>query len=104
MTAANKIYVGNLPYNATDESLKSFFAACGDVTDAVIIKDRETGRSKGFGFVSFSASEGMDQAMGMNGQEMNGRTLRISQANEPVRRPRPQGGGHGGGNGGGGRW
>lgn len=98
MTAQNKIYVGNLPYNTTDEDLKSFFGACGEIVDAIIIKDRDTGLSKGFGFVGFASPEGSEAALGMNGQEMSGRSLRISKANEPSPRPRRQGGGFGGGN------
>ncbi|MGD1997959.1 MAG: RNA-binding protein [Candidatus Dependentiae bacterium] len=103
MTAQNKVYVGNLPYNATDEELKSFFGACGEIVDAIIIKDRDTGLSKGFGFVGFASPEGSEAALGMNGQEMSGRSLRISKANEPSPRPQRGGGGGRGGFGGGGR-
>lgn len=100
MTAQNKIYVGNLPYNTTDEDLKSFFGACGEIVDAIIIKDRDTGLSKGFGFVGFATPEGSEAALAMNGQEMSQRSLRISKANEPS--PRPARGGGGGGRSGGG--
>ena len=75
------IYVGNLPYSATEEQLKNMFGQYGEVTSASIIKDRDTGRSKGFGFVEMpdnSAAEAAIQAL--NEADMNGRNLKINQA------------------------
>ncbi|KAG2072274.1 RNA-binding domain-containing protein [Suillus decipiens] len=95
---AAKVYVGNLSWNTTDDSLRQAFGDFGNVTDAIVMKDRETGRSRGFGFVTFSAGEEADAAIsGMNEQELDGRRLRVNLANA-----RPSGGGGGGGGYGGG--
>ncbi|KAG2749060.1 hypothetical protein P692DRAFT_20805446 [Suillus brevipes Sb2] len=95
---AAKVYVGNLSWNTTDDSLRQAFGEFGQVTDAIVMKDRETGRSRGFGFVTFNGSEDAEAAIqGMNEQELDGRRLRVNLANA-----RPSGGGGGGGYGGGG--
>lgn len=78
----NKIYIGNLPYRATEDELSGFFAACGDVLEVRIVTDRDSGRSKGFGFVSFSSREAVDAALGLDGKEFQGRMLKISMAKE----------------------
>lgn len=92
-----KLYVGNLSYSTTDESLRNAFAAFGTVDSAKVIMDRETGRSKGFGFIEMSTDEEAQAAVGgLDGQVVDGRNLRVSEA-------RPQEGGGGGGRGGGGR-
>jgi len=93
------IYVGNLPYSATEEQLKNMFGQYGEVTSASIIKDRDTGRSKGFGFVEMpdnSAAEAAIQAL--NEADMNGRNLKINQARPKEARSdsRPRGGDRGG--------
>jgi cold-inducible RNA-binding protein len=79
-----KLYVGNLPYSVTEESLTTYFAQAGTVTSAKIVNDRDSGRSKGFGFVEMAseaeASAAIEQ---LNGKEFEGRTLRISEANPP---------------------
>lgn len=100
-----KLYVGNLPYSATEEELSSMFGQAGTVTSVAIIKDRETGRSKGFAFVEMASDADAQKAISMlNGQNMGGRDLRVS-----IARPREGGGGGGrsfgnrGGGGGGGR-
>lgn len=91
-----RIYVGNLPYSTTSETLRDEFEKFGRVDDAVVISDNETGRSRGFGFVEMSdPNEAAEAIAGLNGTEMGGRALTVNEA-------RPQGnrGGRGGGGGG----
>ncbi|KAJ3220713.1 Glycine-rich RNA-binding protein 4, mitochondrial [Clydaea vesicula] len=79
----SKVFVGNLSWNTNEESLRSHFSQYGDVTDAVVLTDRETGRSRGFGFVTFSSSEEAEKAVQeMNEQELDGRQIRVNLANE----------------------
>jgi RNA recognition motif-containing protein len=95
-----KLYVGNLSYNLRDSDLEDMFAAHGSVQSAQVIMDRDTGRSKGFGFVEMSNDqEAQDAISAMNGKEIDGRSLTVNEA-----RPREEGGGGGrrGGGGGGG--
>ena len=80
-----KVYVGNIPFSATEESLREFFESCGTITDLRLIKDRETGRSKGFAFVTFSSTDEMNNAIARNGEEVEGRALRINQAEDKRR-------------------
>jgi len=76
-----RLYVGNLPYQLTIDELKDFFAGAGSVTDAAIITDRETGRSKGFGFVEFATDEDATRAQSMfNGAQLRNRTLKVDLA------------------------
>jgi cold-inducible RNA-binding protein len=96
-----KLYVGNLSYDTTDSVLEQMFAAHGTVESAQVIMDRDTGRSKGFGFVEMSSEQEAKAAINaLNGQEVNGRSLTVNEA-----RPREERGGgrSGGGYGGGGR-
>ncbi|KAH7888334.1 hypothetical protein F5I97DRAFT_1851663 [Phlebopus sp. FC_14] len=94
-----KVYVGNLSWNTTDEVLSQAFSEFGQVVDSVVMKDRETGRSRGFGFVTFGSAEEADAAInGLNEQELDGRRIRVNLANT---RPSGGGGGYGGGGGGG---
>src|SRR5262245_58446505 len=95
-----KLYVGNLGYGVTDSDLEAMFAAHGTVQSAQVIMDRDTGRSKGFGFVEMgSAQEAQAAIAGLNGQDKEGRALTVNEA-----RPREdRGGSRGGGGGGGGR-
>ena len=79
---SKKVYVGNLPYTVTEDEIKEFFNDCGTVDDIRIITDRETGRSKGFGFVSFEDENGFKTALEKNNQEMGGRQLRINEARD----------------------
>jgi hypothetical protein len=100
----NKLYVGNLPYSFRDEDLQEAFAAHGSVSSAKVMMERDTGRSKGFGFVEMgSDAEAQAAINGMNGQQFGGRGLVVNEARpmEP-RPPRTGGGGFGGGAGGGG--
>ena len=100
----NKLYVGNLPYSFRDEDLQQAFAAHGAVSSAKVMMERDTGRSKGFGFVEMgSDAEAQAAISGMNGQQYGGRGLVVNEARpmEP-RAPRSGGGGFGGGAGGGG--
>ena len=96
---AKKLYVGGLSYETTEETLKNTFAAAGTVESATIIKDRMSGRSKGFGFVEMSTDEEAGKAIEMfNGKELEGRTLKVNEARPMESRP-PQGRGFGGGRG-----
>src|SRR5215510_13657935 len=106
----NKLYVGNLAYSVRDESLQAAFAQFGTVTSAKVMMDRETGRSKGFGFVEMSsAAEAQAAIHAMNGQPLEGRAVVVNEARPREERPGgfggggrgPSGGGGGGGGGGG---
>lgn len=105
---AKKLYVGNLPYSTTDESLRAAFEQCGTVESASVISDRMSGRSKGFGFVEMSSDEEANAAIEKwNGQEMDGRKLVVNEARPMEERPPRRDGGGGGGRGGsrgGDRW
>ncbi len=94
----SKLYVGNMPYNTTEEDLRSLFAQAGTVTSVAVIKDRDTGQSKGFGFVEMSTQAEAQKAIGMfNGYRMSERTLTVNIARpREDRGPRPGGGGGGG--------
>ena len=97
------IYVGNLPYSVRDQDLLTLFSEYGNVSSAKVIIDRETDRSKGFGFVEMpSADEGANAISKLNGHEFAGRALRVNEARPREDRPRggPGGGGPGGGGGG----
>jgi hypothetical protein len=100
----NKLYVGNLPYSFRDEDLQQAFAAHGSVSSAKVMMERDTGRSKGFGFVEMgSDAEAQAAINGMNGQQFGGRGLVVNEARPmEARPPRTGGGGFGGGAGGGG--
>ncbi len=76
-----KLYVGNMPFSITQERLKEMFAVFGEVTEAIVIMDRRSGRSKGFGFVTMSDDAAADKAVAdMNGKDMEGRPLTVSEA------------------------
>lgn len=99
----NKLYVGNLPFSTTDDSLRDAFGQCGTVTDVMIALDRQTGRSRGFGFVTFSTDEEAAAAVEkFHGTDMDGRTIQVNEARPREDRPRGGGGGGGGYRGGGG--
>ena len=93
------LYVGNLPFGTTTDDLRDAFAPFGSVSRAQVVSDRETGRSRGFGFVEME--DGGDAAIdAMNGTEFQGRTLTVNEARPREERPRPSGGGYRGGSGG----
>ncbi|MGE5784226.1 MAG: RNA recognition motif domain-containing protein, partial [Myxococcales bacterium] len=95
----NRLYVGNLTFSTTEHVLRDAFASIGEVTEATVVSDRETGRSRGFGFVVMGTDELAQQAISqMNGYVLDGRPLRVNEAEE--RRPRSGGGGGGGSRGG----
>ncbi len=99
----NKLYVGNLPYSFRDEDLQQAFAAHGSVSSAKVMMERDTGRSKGFGFVEMgSDAEAQAAINGMNGQQFGGRGLVVNEARPMEPRPPRTGGGGGYGGGGGG--
>lgn len=94
---SKRIYVGNLPFSASDDEVRELFAEHGTVDSVHLVTDRETGRPRGFGFVEMS--DGGDEAIeALDGTEMGGRSLKVNEA-----RPREDRGGRGGGGGGGGR-
>jgi len=94
-----KLYVGNLPYSATDASLNEMFATCGEVVSVKVITDAETGRSKGFGFIEMATTDGAQKAIEQfDNKEVEGRNIKVSEA-KPKTDSRS-----GGGNRGGKRW
>jgi RNA recognition motif-containing protein len=98
-----KLYVGNLPYSVADSDLEQLFAAHGAVQSAQVIMDRDTGRSKGFGFVEMSSDQEAQAAIqALNGQQVEGRTLTVNEARPKEDRGGGGGGGRGGYGGGGG--
>ena len=93
---SNRLYVGNLPFHATESLLTERFAACGGVVSVTVMTDRETGRSRGFAFVEMESAEAGQKAIAeLDGKDLEGRPLRVSVAEE-----RKRGGGGGGGGGG----
>ena len=108
----NRLYIGNLSFQATTETLREAFAAYGEVTDVHVVTDRDSGQSRGFGFVTMGSDAEAKTAMAsMNGSMLDGRELRVNEAEERQQRGGGGGGGGGGrrgggggGGGGGGRW
>ena len=99
----NKLYIGNLPYTVRDSDLEQAFSQFGSVTSAKVMMERETGRSKGFGFVEMgSDAEAQAAVNGMNGQPLGGRSIVVNEARPMEARPPRSGGGGGYGGGGGG--
>jgi RNA recognition motif-containing protein len=94
-----KLYIGNLPYSATEKELRDLFSQAGEVSEVVLIKDRNSGRSKGFAFVTMSNQSEVEKAIQMfNEQDLGGRALKVS-----IARPKEEGRDRRGGGGGGGR-
>ena len=88
----NKLFVGSLPWSVNNDSLRELFAQYGEITDAVVIMDRDSGRSKGFGFVTFTTEEAAQKALEMDGKEVEGRTIVVNKAKPQVKRDRSFGG------------
>ncbi len=85
---AKKLYVGGLPYSTTQDALQAAFSQAGQVTSAIIIMDKMTGRSKGFGFVEFGSDDDAQKAIDMfNGKDFEGRTLTVNEARPMTERP-----------------
>ena len=103
----NKLYVGNLPFSVSDDQLRGVFSQYGEISQLNLIMDRDTGRPKGFGFITFATQQAAEKALEQNGKDLGGRPLRVNIATD---KPRTGGGGGGfrGGNrsggGGGARW
>jgi RNA recognition motif-containing protein len=95
---AKKLYVGNLPFSATEDEIRELFARHGSVTSVALINDRETGRPRGFGFVEMEDAGAASAISALDGQNFGGRSLRVSEAQD--RRGPGGGGGGGGGRGG----
>jgi len=97
-----KLYVGNLSWNTTDETLRQTFGDYGQVLDSIVMRDRDTGRSSGFGFVTFGTQQEAEAAIGaLNEQELDGRRIKVNLANSRGSGGGGGGGGYGGGGGGG---
>jgi len=96
-TMTSKLYVGGIAYSATNDDLKDFFSPAGTVVSASVITDRETGRSKGFGFVEMSSDEEAQTAIEtLNGKDMMGREIKVSEARPQEKRTGDRGGFSGG--------
>lgn len=91
---STRIYVGNLPFSATEDEVRGLFAEHGDVESVDLISDRQTGRPRGFGFVEMGDDDAREAISALDGHQMDGRSLRVNEA-----RPRESRGGGGGGNG-----
>src|SRR5580698_476739 len=102
---ATRLFIGSLAWTTTDDSLKDFFSSVGTVVSANVIKDRESNRSKGFGFVEMSTDEEAKAAVDqLNGKDLDGRPIVVNEARPREERPRDGGGYNGGGGGGGNRY
>ena len=102
---SKKLFVGSLSWGTNDDALRTAFSVHGEISEAVVISDRDTGRSRGFGFVTFEDDDAADKAVAaLNGTDLDGRTIRVdvAQAKERSNRGGGGGGGGGGGYGGGG--
>ena len=97
VSSVKKIYVGNLPWSFDDNELEKLFSSFGSVHSASVVNDRETGRSRGFGFVEMGEADATKAISDLDGRDFDGRNLRVNEAQEKRR-------GGGGGGGGGGRW
>jgi len=88
--AQNKLYVGNFPYSVEESQLREIFAQYGEISDLAMIMDRDTGRPKGFGFITFATQEAAEKALEQNGQDLDGRPLKVNFAID-----KPRNGGQG---------
>lgn len=87
----NKLYVGNFPYTVDESQLRDLFAPYGEIEDLALIMDRDTGRPKGFAFITFATQQAAEKALELNGKEIGGRALKVNMATE-----KPSSGGRGG--------
>ncbi len=94
MSQQNKLYVGNFPFTVDEAQLRGIFAQYGEISELALITDRDTGRPKGFGFITFASQQSAEKALEQNGKDLGGRALRVNMA---VDKPRTGGGGGGGG-------
>ena len=102
---STKLYVGNLSFNTSSEQLETIFGEAGTVQSASVVEDRETGRSRGFGFVEMSTKEEAQAAISaLDGKDVDGRNLKVNEAKPRENRSGGGGGGYGGGGGGRDRW
>lgn len=92
MAQQNKLYVGNLPFSVDESQLRGVFSQYGEISELALIMDRDTGRPKGFGFVTFANQQAAEKALEQNGKDLGGRPLRVNIATE---KPRTGGGGGG---------
>jgi RNA recognition motif-containing protein len=98
---SKKLFVGGLSWGTDDEGLRQAFSRFGQISEAKVITDRETGRSRGFGFITFASDSDATSAMSeMDGKELDGRTIKVNEAQERPPRSGGGGGGYGGGGGG----
>ena len=88
----NKLYVGNFPYSVDESKLGVMFSSFGQISDITLIRDRDTGRSKGFAFITFSTQQAAETALSLNGKDVDGRSIKVNLAQEMESQ-----GGHGGG-------
>lgn len=88
----NKLYVGNFPYSVDESQLREMFSSFGQIEEIALIKDKETGRSKGFAFITFATQKAAETALSLNGKEIEGRAIKVNMAQEKESR-----GGRGGG-------
>ncbi len=84
----NKLYVGNFPYSVTEDQLREIFSQYGEISELAMIMDRDTGRPKGFGFITFTTQEAAEKALEQNGNDLDGRPLKVNTAID-----KPRGGG-----------
>ena len=99
--AQNKLYVGNFPYSVDETQLRGIFSQYGEISELALIMDRDSGRPKGFGFITFATQESAEKALEQNGKDVGGRPLKVNVAMD---KPRTGGGGRGGNGGGNSRW
>ena len=89
----NKLYVGNFPYSVDETQLRGIFSPYGEITELALIMDRDTGRPKGFGFVTFATQAAAEKALEQNGKDLGGRPLKVNVATEKPRNNGPRNGG-----------
>ena len=95
MAQQNKLYIGNLPFSVDDAQVRALFTPYGEISELSLIMDRDTGRPKGFGFITFANQSSAEKALEQNGKELGGRALRVNIATDKPRTSGPRGGGGG---------